>query len=454
VIPLLGFTPDLDPTTPGAMFEVENMVPTLTGMSPARQLVDENLFTGVITGITNAFIGSDPFSKTIVIADFKIYEKVNNAYVQNTSIAGIFFGDAQLLPFGQIGILRIGFDVYTYTPNVFALGVITRISGAPFGSSIAVLNGFVFIFGTGAAQTGWACSDQYNHLEWSPSPSNQAKTGSLIDTFGGIVSAYPLGENIIVYKSNRMYIGRNIGPPFVWDFDLLPYEVGLQTKDTLKGTQNGHYFCGREGVYFYDGGGVQNISQSLTKHLGNSTFNPKSAVYFPIARALYINGISNGIGSVFSYIYNTVSNKWGVANYRITHAALNATLSNSTQFEEMICCESEAFGNSTSKITRLALNNFAMTSSFKSNLFGDESGSTECEKVQLRFTDKPDTATATGYVNDGEGDVFVQQETNTLTNNKFDIRQSGHFHQFKFNMSGKFEVTHIRPALQPDGERE
>jgi hypothetical protein len=463
MIPLLGFTPDLDPTTPGAMFEVENMIPTRNGMALAKAGITPYTLpagTTQVYAVTTATISGQEV--TLVVRNGGVYEQYNSVWTNISALSGANSNRAKLIAYGKVGLFINQERLHLYTPGVGGVGTLTLVKS--FNSSpqdICTLNGFVMLVGSlffGDSGDSWACSDQYDYTNWTPADGNQAKDGRLLDTAGAIRAIVPIGENAIIYKENNMYIGRNVGPPFVWDWDLIPYADGAASASSVVYFNDRHYVKSTKGFYVYDGS-VPRPIDGFIKHW-----------YFDTA--FLVSGNNHALSTGFIdkeretvywcnkdyplasrvVAYHIPTGKWGVASYNAEHLFGFVYPDIALSYIDL--------SNLTAIQTVNYSNNTTLTGKFTSNIFGDEGNVSDCEKIQLRFTHQPVTTSCTGYANGGEGEAFVQADTSTMADNKFDMRQSGRFHQFKFTMDGSTfgiskaaEVTHIRPAFTEDGTR-
>jgi hypothetical protein len=103
-VPFKGFTPSVDPTTPGALLNCQNLVPTVRGMkSAASPLPFGNpAFPAVVTGAATCELLSGAY-RTFAGTATDLYEVVGNANNNVSAVAGGYLGGADPWRFAQFG---------------------------------------------------------------------------------------------------------------------------------------------------------------------------------------------------------------------------------------------------------------------------------------------------------------------------------------------------------------
>src|SRR5690606_24284407 len=96
-----------------------------------------------------------------------------------------------------------------------------------------------------------------NYTDWANSVATQAGTDTLEETPGGITASRRFGNTLVVYKKNSMFLGVNVGPPNIWEFNLIPGSAGALSQEVVVniGTPDNpkHIFMGEDDFYLYDG---------------------------------------------------------------------------------------------------------------------------------------------------------------------------------------------------------
>jgi hypothetical protein len=108
---------------------------------------------------------------------------------------------------------------------------------------------------------------------------------------------------------------------------------------------------------------------------------------------------------------------------------------------------------STPRNQLVSLNGLAVSSSFTTGDVGDDDQVTMVDKLRVRWHLQAATATATGLYKFTEGDALSTGPTNAVNDGKFDLRQSGRFHRFRVDMTGRPQGHGLRGQTIPVGTR-
>jgi hypothetical protein len=105
---------------------------------------------------------------------------------------------------------------------------------------------------------GW--SDLNNPDEFFATDINEADEYSIPSTdfpdtrSSGIMGLGKLGDLLYIYLSDAMYMMRYVGLPNVMQIDQAPFpKIGCRYGNSLVIAPSGHYFIGRNDIYFFDG---------------------------------------------------------------------------------------------------------------------------------------------------------------------------------------------------------
>jgi hypothetical protein len=88
-IPLIGFTPDLDPSTPGAMVDCDNIIPATQGFSAGNSLVDAGL-TALDSACKGAYVGTllDGTKRIVAGTNAKLWDISGGAWTDRSRVGG------------------------------------------------------------------------------------------------------------------------------------------------------------------------------------------------------------------------------------------------------------------------------------------------------------------------------------------------------------------------------
>jgi hypothetical protein len=86
---------------------------------------------------------------------------------------------------------------------------------------------------------------------------DSSRRDTLVSSQGSITAGRRFGSVIVVYKKNSMYLGVYVGPPTVWEFNLIQGDAGALSQEVVVniGTAENpkHIFMGEDDFYVYDG---------------------------------------------------------------------------------------------------------------------------------------------------------------------------------------------------------
>lgn len=257
-----GFSPDLDPTTPGIFVATDKLIPTERGFMPMEGL--DEFYPALADHCHGAYFARylDGSSKFFEATRSHIYRGVTGAWldVSRTSGGAYITGDTARWRWAQFGgdtIAVNGADA----PQVITVGAsnFAALAGSPPVSSIVAAVGgnsapFVFMLNTSISSNQWWCSGIGNDATWTPDIGTQAANGQLSDTEGPIVGAHSLGPQIIIYKLRSTYIGQYVGPPLIWAFQVVSDRAGAQSHEAVVSVGDRHLVFGYDDFYMFDGG--------------------------------------------------------------------------------------------------------------------------------------------------------------------------------------------------------
>lgn len=91
-VPLIGFGPDLDPSTPGVIVDCDNIIPTTKGFSSGNSLVDAGL-AALDSACKGAYVGTllDGTKRIVAGTNAKLWD-ISGGVWQDRSQAGGYTG--------------------------------------------------------------------------------------------------------------------------------------------------------------------------------------------------------------------------------------------------------------------------------------------------------------------------------------------------------------------------
>ena len=156
-------------------------------------------------------------------------------------------------------------------------------------------------------------SNQEDPYNWTPDATNQA--GSIRLSHGStIVTAVQTRQEIVVYTDSSVYSLQYLGPPYVWQSQLLGDNLSIMGQNAAVIASGVIYWMGVDKFYAYDGR-VQTLSCDLRKYIfSNINLQQRDQIFCSTSEGF--NEVwwfypSSGSNSIDKYvIYNYVEKVW------------------------------------------------------------------------------------------------------------------------------------------------
>ena len=485
MIPLIGFAPDADPTTPGVIVDCEHLIPFEAGMkgAPSATSVGVDALAAACVGIvaTSDLTGS---RRLIAGTAAELYEVSGSSWTNRSRAASYTLAADTTWTFTQNGNATIAANASCVLQRSVS-GDFADISGSPQAQCVESAKGFVLAFNTTTSSDEWYCSAYLDDTDWTLALGTQCTSGRLIGGSGPIEAARRFQDDVIAYKGGAMFHGRYVGTPSVWDWQQVSTDVGCVGPGAVADTPIGHIFVSRDGIYLYDGTTPRPLGDGIVRNwlMGEiaPTLRYKTVVVWDrinhIVRIMYASIYSPDGGLDASLVYHPKSQRWGRDN-NAAQAAVNYTTPSLTYNGS-----SPLFANYDDATTALSydsrfwidgiqlpaiingsnsiqtLSGPCAASTLTTGVYGDDQGYSMCRDLRFRFSLAPTTATATGYSKVEATSTYETGGAVSLpivaarTDGKFDFRVTARWHQFKLNTTGDYKVTALRPELVSAGDR-
>jgi hypothetical protein len=278
-IPLLAWTPDADPTMPGVIADVTNMLPTVRGYAPDYSLTPATgMGAGTLPGrcYGAALLEFGEITPALVAGTAtKLYRIVGNIvgpFVTDVSRTSGGAYTAATSPtnawrFASIDDVALAVKPGTIlqaTTNIYGTPF-ADVAGAPSGWTMAVQSGFVMIAGYSTEwpyANGWWCSALQDYTDWTPDVATQSANGRLTQTPGEIIRVIAFQDDLIFFKGTSVIRATYVGTPTIWQFTVLSTDVGLAGHDAVTQADGILYWLGDTGFYRFNGGSIQRIASA------------------------------------------------------------------------------------------------------------------------------------------------------------------------------------------------
>lgn len=477
MIPFSKFAPDIDPTTPGVITSATNLIPTLRGYAGGPSGVDVGMDALAAAALTAAICTKlDGTNRLFVGTAAALYEKSGTAWTDVTRATAYNATTEYPWRFAQFGNTSLAVNKGDVLQSISSGTDFADVSGAPKAAVMTVVSGFVMLGNTNDGVNNdldrWWCSAYQDETDWVTSVTTQCASGRLVDTPGAITAMKALGYEAVAYKEKSMYLGRYAGPPSVWDWSLIPGEIGCSSQESIADLGSEHVFIGFEDFYRFNGSAPVPIGSGIREwffsdldpsyrfRIRHTIDRVNSIVYWFYPR----KGNSGSLNGCIAY--NWKSDKWGVA-HREVEASVEFisggytwnTIPISTWDDWPAVSYDSPYWTAAARYpayigtdhTIYSMTGASSSASLTTGDYGTDDAFTLLSRVTLRYLNKPTTATCTNYYQNEHGDAWTEDATTTESSGRFDFMRSAPWHRVKFDFTGDFEVSGASASTQPDG---
>lgn len=481
MIPLTGFAPDREVTTPGLVTDCTNLVPYLNGMEGAPEPVTPAATPALAAACLGAAVVTrlDDTRRIIAGTQTRLYELTGATWVDRSRVAA-YGGGADtrwsIAQFGDATLAANRADVIQRSTT----GAFADIAGAPRAEIIFTVGAFVLALNVNDGQEkpdGWHCCAAFDDTSWTPDIATQATSGRLVSTPGRLTAGARLGEYAVAYKMKSLYLGRYVGAPGVWDWLQVPGgEAGCVGKEALCDIGSAHFFVGDDNIWLFDGTRPVPVADGTVREWFFTNSNPayryKTLCSFDrqTNRVWIFYCSPNSTTRDAALVYHVLTKKWGRAS-RPVQAVLNfvsagATLDGLTEYSATIDGLPDASfdsqfwlsgGRSLSLFSPSnqlqMLTGGSQGSGFTTGEVGDDQALSSLTRIRLRYARAPAEASVTAAAQMNSGAGFVSTVTGAVLDGKFDLRQTARWHRATFSFTGPVRITHMDAEIRPAGRR-
>jgi len=266
-VKLLGWAPDIPPTTKGIFTDTNQIIPTSRGFTAAPTIGNAGGSSDTIAGAKTygtaylkkvngtpiALVGTATkiYQLSGIISPFTHVDRSGAAYTASEAATWSFceFGDITMAVNKTSNIL------FATLPAAFAV-----VAGAP-KASIIINAGppdtpFIIAFnyddGTDTPD-GIYWSGYSNYAMWTRTLANGSGSVRMLEPTGPIVAAVPYRDGAIAFKQDGMYRGRYVGGDAIWEWVRIAADIGCCGKNMCCVVNDVVYFADRRGFWKYDG---------------------------------------------------------------------------------------------------------------------------------------------------------------------------------------------------------
>jgi hypothetical protein len=485
VIKLLGYMPDVDRTTPGALMECVSYVPSIRGMKAAPSPVTGTLSSALAAECRGASVLTkiDNSNRFFAGTATKLYEGGATSWSDVTRAAG---GDYTLASsdrwcfaqFGNVSLACAKSDTMQFSNGS---GAFANIAGGIKSAVMDTVGEFIVAGNTNEGTYGdcpnrwWVTPD---YADWTPSIGNRIATGTIASSAGGIKAIKRFGESVVIYKESSMFLGRPVGPPLIFAATEISGEIGAPSQDAVAyiGTESEprHIFMGYDDFYLFDGARPIKIGAPVRKTVFsdiNRAFSYKcSTLHDRFNSLVYFYYPSVQAGALDRcVVYDYKSDRWGrddrtveaVMQYgavAFTYDDLGSLLA--TYDTSAAYTYDSQFFVSNNKIPAIFNSSHVLqllvgvgsNGSLTPADIGDEALMHTVSRATPRWQKKPTEATLTNFYRSQIDEPWEQDYTVSMSEGRFDFMREARWHKVQINTVGESEISDLRLNIIEGGE--
>ncbi len=499
--PILGFTPDADPTIPGTLRYTDGLLPSIRGVEGLPTGVDIDCSATLTDAITAAITlrQSDGQARTFAGTGLGLFEAAGTTWTDRSKSGGYTGNATTRWRFAQFGNNTYAVNRIDL-PQLSTTAAFDDVSAMPKAAIVANignfnLGSFVFVFDTNESIYGdspdrWWCSAIGDPADWSPAIATQCATGRLTSTPGRIKAAHPLGHDVIVFKERSVYRGRYTQPPIVWDFsDVISEEIGANSHEAVINTGDRLMWPSHDDFYQFNGVQLSRIPNNLHSWFYNESLDHDNIhkIVGAVDRwkgwVVWLYPSAAGTGSLDSYIafnYKSSIPRWTsgtlAASFLFSYGKPGITWDDLgtlyATWDDLPAVQYDSAFWLPGGPRLAKVNNTSFVQTFEgtpgaasailwdvgaANVIprggGDEGQSLVIDQVRPRFQKVPPQAALLHSTRENLGGTLVSGSvTAALTFNNFTVGKSAPWHSSRMDYSGSSELLGVYISGALDGD--
>lgn len=475
-VPLIAWLPDADPTTPGIMADVLDMLPTTRGYASEFALAPS------VESVTAGGLPSEPFgAATIRPSSFtpvllagtstQLWRFSGNAVTDVTGATAVPVTSADTAwrfdAFGDVALTVSTKNPLRATSNVYTTAF-AAVAGAPAARTMCVQSNFVMLAdtsqdsGSWTYADGWWCSALGDHTDWTPDLATQCDRGRLRQTPGDIVRLIAYRNEVLAFKRDSVLRGVYVNQPasgIIWQWSVLSASIGLVGHDAVCDAAGVLYWLAADGFYRYAGGGVERIANAPWRWWqgamsGNVTYQTYTQAAWDVTRRcvrwFYIPREQIGRGFQRGVALHVDTGRWGAfscfCNWVVpTYVQYVRTPS----IPDNVTPQSGALvAFDTNSHEPLCWGGDAKASTFTTGDVGDDDVVTALTGARVRWTAKPNSSQMRHYHRMGLGDALTTGELAAVgADGVLPVSHAARWHRLEFSQTGWCEMLGF--SLEP-----
>ena len=479
-IPITGFAPDADPTTPGVLTQCANLVPTSRGMRCGA--------SGVATAqgaladpVRGAFLARqlNGTNRFFAATQDAIYEAGATSWADVSKVGGYTGTTTNRRRFCQYGDVTITGDGTATDSEILqfsATGAFADIAGSPKAEIVETVELFVFALNTNANTDGWHCCAKGDYTDWVENIDTESASGRLVGSPGAITAGKRLGGNMVAYKERAIFIASYIGSPQIWLWQQVAGSAGALSQEAVASiTMNGapaHIVVGPDDIWIFDGSRPVSIANGVLREWFFAQFNQayRSKVFAVPDEAngrvfiWYPDSTSAGNANA-CIVYHYHTGKWGrwqsgdiswatdwaptPKDFDSIVGTFDAQITTFDSFGVPVYYSMPGYF-STADVFNI-IGGGATASSWTTGDVGTDGSITLLSRIRPRMLIGTPLGTVTNYYRDSLSDSLITDFSVPLVSGKADMLRSARWHRVAASWNGDYELLGLDWSLQEDG---
>jgi hypothetical protein len=473
-VPITGFVPDADPTTPGILTACDGWVPSPKGMRAAASAANAG-YTAIPAACVGIYVSryNDGTNAVYAGAATDIYQLSSGSWTSRKG--SLTINTSTNWRFATGGNITYASNLANTIAKA-TTGDFAAIAGAPKASLLATAYGFLICADydlSGAVPDGIYWSAQYNPDDWTTSVATRCGKLRLLDTPGKVTGLRTLNDQVVAYKERSLYVGADTGSERLWLFRLVSADIGAVSQEAIVDVEYGHFFLGYNGFYVFDG----NVPVRIDGGINEWFFANLNRALIASVRGLYdrdrglIYWFYPGSGSTVLnkwVVYHLPTKRWGAGS--LTVEAVVEVLTPGKVWTELYAGTYDAMlagsawdsGVSDSSMPYPAVVNSAHTlcflsgtpgaASFTTGRIGEEEQVALLRRLSPRWTTRPYTASLVNmHTMISEAQMNSDAASSMTASGWFDVLRASRWHAAQLTTTGNAELVGIAIDAAPQG---
>ena len=490
-IQIQGFAPDMDPTTPGVIVACDGWIPTQRGMRTAYEPITTG-YGALPSACKGAVLARLVDGSTRVIAGTatNLYDLTSGAWDEISKTTDVYATGTGRWRFAQIGNATIAVNWYDAPQKSITSGDFSDLANAPKAKFICATKStsgeFLMMAATDdSAMTitgGPASNDQNrvwwsgigNYTTWAPSLSTEAGTLQLVDTPGPITALKALGEYVVAYKQKAVYLGSYQGNVIQWGFRNVSDDIGALSAECVVMAGTTHYFISIDNIYRFAGDIPIPVGDAIKTWFFTDFDSERSEQvvslydrYRQLCYWFYPSTGSTADATDKWICLHIPTGRWGAGTNGV-EAALESIAASGTWDQLWTGTDWDAIpdavydsgyfsvGQSFPAVfddthTMCSLSGAGGSNSLTTGYVGDDVLVGHLSRVTPRWLQLPTTAEMVHSYGMILGEALSPKPAQTMSEGRFDLRQSARWHQVALNTVGTCEFSGLVYDLRGAG---